>query len=46
MLSPPWIALNRGATVKPLLGHQNPHPSREAGSFIGQHRTPPLVQKP
>jgi hypothetical protein len=36
MLSPPWIALNRDATVGPLLSHQNPHQSREAGSFFGQ----------
>jgi hypothetical protein len=35
MLRPPWIALNRGAIVEPLLVHQKPHPSREAGSFIG-----------
>jgi hypothetical protein len=34
MLSPPWIALNRGAIVEPLFGHQNPHPSRAAGSFF------------
>ena len=38
MLSPPWIALNRGAKVEPLLGHQNPHPSRKAGSFSSQLR--------
>jgi hypothetical protein len=37
MLSPPWITLNRGATVEPLFSHQNTHPSREAGSFFGQH---------
>ena len=36
MLRPPWIALNRGAIVEPLLVHQKPHPSREAGSFFGQ----------
>jgi hypothetical protein len=36
MLSPPWIALNRDATVEPLLSHQNPHQSREAGSSSGQ----------
>jgi len=36
MLSSPWIALNRDATVGPLLSHQNPHQSREAGSFFGE----------
>jgi hypothetical protein len=33
MLSPSWIALNRGTTAEPLLGHQNQHPFRAAGSF-------------
>jgi hypothetical protein len=33
MLSPTWIALNRGATVELLLSQQSPHPSRAAGSF-------------
>jgi IstB-like ATP binding protein len=41
MLSPPWIALNRGATVEPLLSHQNPHHSRAAGSFFGQAKPLP-----
>jgi hypothetical protein len=38
MLSPRWITLNRGVTAEPLLGHQNAHRSRAAGSFIGQLR--------
>jgi hypothetical protein len=34
--SPPWIALNRGATAWPLLGHQNPHPS--SGFVLGHSK--------
>jgi hypothetical protein len=44
MLSPPWITLNRGATAEPLLGHQNPHPSRAAGSFFGHNAPMAVVQ--
>jgi len=36
MHRPYRAALNPGASAGPLLGHQNPPPSREAGSFLGQ----------
>jgi hypothetical protein len=32
-----WPWPNRCSTARPLLRHQNPHPSRAAGSFLGQN---------
>jgi len=34
MLSPPWIALNRSATVGPLLVHQHPAPLPRSGFVL------------
>src|SRR3984885_2907091 len=38
MLSPPWIALNRSATVGPLLVHQHPAPLPRSGFVPRQQR--------